>query len=246
MIRSIAFNLFFYSFTITIALVSLPMLIMPRIFMVHLFRVWARAAQWGLKHIAGITIEIRGSERLTPDLLASGVIVASKHQSMLDTIMVNLFLPDPAIVLKKELSYIPLYGWFAVRAGNLVVDREGHSNALRKLLAQARERLAAGRPIFIYPEGTRAKAGEKNEYKPGVAALYNQLGITCLPMALNSGLCWGPREWAKRPGHVVMEFLEPIPPGLNRRAFMARLETEIEAASDKLIEEERARQLAVH
>lgn len=235
--RSIAFNLFFYGFTIGLAFSALPLLILPRRFTVGLFEFWARVVRWGLAVFADIHVVVRGAERITPDLLRAGVMVASKHQSMLDTIFVNALLKDPAVVLKRELTFVPLYGWFALKARMLVVDRDAHAKALRRLLKEARDRIASGRPLFIYPEGTRARPGHKNPYRPGVAALYGQLGITVVPMALNSGLCWGPREWGKSPGTVVMEFLEPIPPGLDRRRFMALLEDRIESATNRLLAE---------
>jgi 1-acyl-sn-glycerol-3-phosphate acyltransferase len=235
--RSIAFNIFFYGFTAGIAVLSLPLLILPRALTVRMFEIWAAGVRWGLKTFAGIEIEIRHREKLDRAMAMGPVIIASKHQSMLDTVMLNLIFPDPAIVMKRELLYVPLYGLYALKAGMLVVDRQGHAKALRKLLNEAKKYLEAGRPLFIYPEGTRSKAGEKSSYKPGIAAIYGQLNLVCVPMALNSGLCWGPREFAKRPGRVVFEFLEPIEAGLNRRAFMARLEAEIEAGTDRLLAE---------
>ncbi len=235
--RSLRFNIFFFGFTGTLAVVSMVLMVLPRYFVVRMFRFWAIVVRWGLRVFADIHIEFRHEEILR-DVLAKGpVIVASKHQSLLETVMLNLLLPDPAIVMKKELLYIPFYGFLAWKAGMLVVDREGHAKALRKLLAEAKLRTAEGRPLFIYPEGTRVWPGSKVEYKPGIAAIYNQLNLTCIPMALNTGVCWGPREWAKRPGRIVIEFLEPIPPGLNRRQFMAMLEDRIETGSNRLLAE---------
>jgi 1-acyl-sn-glycerol-3-phosphate acyltransferase len=233
--RSLKFNLFFYGFTAGLAISSMVLLVLPRPYVVAMFKFWAQTVRWGLRVFADITMEFRHPEILTKALAQGPVIVASKHQSLLDTVMLNLLLPDPAIVMKQELLYVPFYGILALKAQMLVVNREGHAKALRKLMADSRAQLAKGRPIFIYPEGTRVWPGTKVDYKPGIAAMYNQLNLTCIPMALNTGLCWGPKEWAKRPGHIVFEFLEPIPPGLNRRSFMAKLEETIEAGSNRLM-----------
>src|SRR5690606_21388864 len=147
-------------------------------------------------------------------------IVAAKHQSAWDTMAFYWVLDDAAYVLKKELLSIPLYGWCARKARMIGVDRSGGAKALRAMVEQAQNCLAEGRPIVIFPEGTRTAPGRRSAYHPGIAALYTRLGVPVVPVALNSGLFWGRRSFIKQPGRIVVQFLPPIPPGLERRAFM--------------------------
>jgi 1-acyl-sn-glycerol-3-phosphate acyltransferase len=143
-------------------------------------------------------------------------------------------------VLKRELLRIPFYGWYIAKAGVIPIDRGAHASALRKMTAAARKVIAAGRPILIFPEGTRKKPGEPPDYKPGVAGLYGLLGAPCIPVALNSGLFWtGPMGLIKLPGRIVVEFLDPIPAGMKRAEFMRLLEERIETATAKLVAEGR-------
>ncbi len=221
--------------TLVLGIVFLPTLLGSRSAARQGFNIWMRGAFWGLHRIAGVTWELRGAEHL-PE---GGALVASKHQSMFDTLAPWLFLPDPAIVLKKELTRIPIYGWWAVKLRNIVVDRAASAKALRDMLAQAKARAAEGRQILIFPEGTRTLPGQRIDYKPGAAGLYLAMGVPCVPVALNSGTVWPRRGFAPRPGHIVVEVLAPIPPGMKRDAFMALLEERIETASARLLEDRR-------
>jgi 1-acyl-sn-glycerol-3-phosphate acyltransferase len=137
--------------------------------------------------------------------------------------------------MKRELLRIPFYGWFSLKAGMLPLDRRGGAGALRKLLADAKSFLDEPRQLVIFPEGHRMAPGAKGEYQPGVAGLYRELGLPCTPMATNSGVHWPAHGILRRPGRIVYEFLEPIPPGLRRAAFMRELETRIETASQRLL-----------
>jgi len=161
------------------------------------------------------------------------MLVASKHMSMWDTMALYLVLDQPAIVLKRELLRIPFYGWYVWKATAIAIDRAAGASALRKMSAAARQVLDQGRPILIFPEGTRQKPGAPPDYKPGVAGLYALSGVTCVPVALNSGVYW--TGFLKRPGTIVLEFLEPIAPGLKRDAFMGLLESRIETATNRLL-----------
>jgi 1-acyl-sn-glycerol-3-phosphate acyltransferase len=154
-----------------------------------------------------------------------------KHQSAWDTLILPVVLGDPAVVIKRELLWVPFYGWYAARAGSIAIDRRGGAGALRRMLADAREAAEQGRAIVIFPEGTRTAPGQTLTYQPGVAALYQALALPSVPAAVNSGLYWGRRAFVKRPGRIVLSFLEPIPPGLPRREVMAELETRIETAT---------------
>jgi 1-acyl-sn-glycerol-3-phosphate acyltransferase len=202
--------------------------------MVHASRTWSRAIFLGLKLIAGLDYEIRGQVPNAP------VLVASKHMSTWDTMGLYLTIWDPAAVLKRELLRIPFYGWYIAKAGVIPIDRGGHAAALRGMAAAAKRAIADGRPILIFPEGTRKAPDALPDYKPGVAGLYGLLGVPCIPVALNSGLFWtGPMGLIKRPGRIVVEFLEPIPAGLKRAEFMRLLEERIETATAKLVAEGR-------
>jgi len=161
------------------------------------------------------------------------VLVAAKHMSMWDTMALYLALDAPATVLKRELLYIPFYGWFLWKATAIAIDRSAGASALRKMSNAAQSVLREGRPILIFPEGTRKKPGAVPDYKPGVAGLYSMLGVECVPVALNSGVYW--TGFRKRPGTIVLEFLGPIPPGMKRPAFMAELEARIETATSRLL-----------
>jgi 1-acyl-sn-glycerol-3-phosphate acyltransferase len=226
-LRSLLFLLWFLLVTTALSLLFLPVLALPRGATVWLARLWAQLTFWGLKVFAGIDWEIRGR------LPKSAVLVASKHMSMWDTLALYLALDQPAIVLKRELLRIPFYGWFLAKAAAIPIDRSAGARALRNMSEAARAVLAQARPILIFPEGTRKKPGAAPDYKPGVAGLYGQLGVDCVPVALNSGVYW--TGFLKRPGTIVLEFLEPIPPGMKRDAFMTLLESRIETATSSLL-----------
>jgi len=226
-LRSALFLVWFLVITTILSLIFLPVLVLPRRATVWLARLWARLTFWGLKVFAGIGFEIRGTPPQGP------LLVASKHMSMWDTLALYLALYEPAIVLKRELLRIPFYGWFLAKAAAIAIDRSAGPRALRKMADAARAVLAQGRPILIFPEGTRKKPGAAPDYKPGVAGLYGMLGVACVPVALNSGVYW--TGFLKRPGTIVLEFLEPIPPGLKRDAFMTQLQERIEAATAELL-----------
>jgi 1-acyl-sn-glycerol-3-phosphate acyltransferase len=234
-LRSLAFNVGFYAWTALLAIVFLPTLIMPQRVSVVGQEVWAHGIVALMRALVGITYEVRGREHVPP----GAALVAAKHQSAFDTMIFPLLLRHPAVVLKRELVFIPFYGWFALKWGMIPVDRKTGPSALRKMVKAAKRAVAAGRPIFIFPEGTRAAPDAAPDYKPGVAALYRELKIPCVPVALNSGLYWPRRAFLKRPGRIVIEFLPPIPPGLTRVAFMEALEGGIERATAALVAEGR-------
>ncbi|HUO89263.1 MAG TPA: lysophospholipid acyltransferase family protein [Rhizomicrobium sp.] len=232
--RSAIFILWFSLISATLALVFLPAFLLPRSVTVWMAHCWTAASFWGLKVICGLDYEVRG------EIPPPGRLVAVKHMSMWDTMAIHYLLRDPIIVLKRQLLYVPFYGWYLKKTGMISVNREGGANALRRMTDLARQHFARGHTVVIFPEGTRKQAGAPPDYKPGVAALYAQLDVECIPAALNSGLFWtGFLGFLKKRGKIVIEFLKPIPPGLKRREFMARLETEIEDATRKLIAEGR-------
>jgi 1-acyl-sn-glycerol-3-phosphate acyltransferase len=227
-VRCSLFMAWFLLITAVMAIIFLPLLVFPRKATVWMARHWARASLWGLKIFA------RLGERRIGAAPKGGVLVASKHMSMWDTLALYLALDDPAIVLKRELLRIPFYGWYVKKAAAIPIDRGAGADALRRMVHASEKVLAEGRPILIFPEGTRKKPGAKPDYKPGVAGLYNQLEIACMPVALNSGRYW--QGFWKYPGTITLEFLPPIPAGLKRREFMVELEARIETSTNKLLE----------
>jgi 1-acyl-sn-glycerol-3-phosphate acyltransferase len=194
---------------------------------------WALAALAGLRLICGTRAEVRGLEHLS----SGPILIASKHQAMWETLFFMKLFTDPAIVLKKELLALPIYGWYARKLEMIAVDRDQGAGAIKALARQADKALADNRPIIIFPEGTRQPPGAPPDYKPGIALLYQRLGLPCVPAALNSGLYWAGQGIVRRPGKIVIEFLEPIPAGLDRKSFMAELESRIETASNRLLAE---------
>ena len=232
-LRSLAFNIYFYAVTFAMTVICLPLLVLPSKFALAATKLWSIWMIAGMKVLTRTELEVRGQENIP----TGPAIIASKHQSVWDTFAFFKFVPYPAIVLKYELGYLPLYGWFAKKMGMVFVNRDAQAKALREMIATSKRRLAKNRPILIFPEGTRAKPGAKRGYKPGVAALYNGLDVPCIPVALNSGLFWPRRTFRRFPGKITIEFLPPIEPGLKKREFLQRLEAEIETACDKLHQE---------
>lgn len=238
LLRSLLFNLAFYLWTLGMLLAFIPALVLPRAVTIRGMEIWSAGVMALLRVLVGIRFEVRGREHLP----AGACIVASKHQSAWDTIVFHLVLRDPAIVLKRELMWIPLYGQFAAKARMIAVDRGAAARALRRMVEAARRVIAAGRPIVIFPQGTRVAPGVRKPYLPGVTALYRALHVAVVPVALNSGLVWPRRSLIRRPGTITLEFLEPIPPGLSRDDFSRVLEDRIENATDKLVHDSQKRE----
>ncbi len=195
-------------------------------------RWWARSVLFGARWIIGVEVEFRGLEHRP----SAGGLLAAKHMSMLDTIVPFLVLDAPCFVLKKELMYLPAFGWYAARTRMVAVERKDAAKALRQMARDCAERLKDGRQVVIFPEGTRSAPGADPDYKPGVAALYRDLEAPCHLMATNSGLFWSGRGNVFKPGKAVFEFLPPLPAGLKRGELMTRMKTELETASDALMQ----------
>ncbi len=230
-LRSLAFVALFLGWTLLMCLAWLPAIAGPRIWTPRGQTIWARGVLWLLRTVVGIGYEIRGRENL-PE---GACVIAAKHQSAWDTIVWHLFVDDPAIVMKKELLLIPLYGWYSKKACMIPVDRKAGAAALKAMLRAAEAAASHGRPLIIFPEGTRSAPGKRIPYQPGAAALYRHLGLPVVPVAVNSGLRWPKTTYLKTPGTIVLEYLAPIAPGLDKRAFMAELENRIETASERLL-----------
>ena len=227
-LRSLIFNILFYGTTVVMAILVLPALLLPAPVICAAARLWGWVTVQALR-VAG------GTHRLSGDLQASSqVIYAAKHQSAWETVVLALLLHTPVFVLKRELLRLPLLGWYFSKAGCIAVDRSAGMRALRKLRDDAVAAASGGRSILIFPQGTRVAPGVEHRYEIGVFALYEATGLPVVPVALNSGHVWGRNSWLKRPGRIDGEFLAPIEPGLSRRDFMARLETDIETRMAEL------------
>ena len=229
-LRSFVFNVVFYVTLVALMFLGLPTFVGGRRSVIGLARLWGAVSTWLLQRLAGLRIEYRGVENIP----AGGFILASKHESFLETFALLKYAPDFAIILKKQLVFLPLFGLYLIAAGQIAIDRARGRAALVQMIAKTRAVIADRRQVFIYPEGTRRPPGAPPCYKSGVAALYAATRAPCLPVALNTGLYWCRRGFTRRPGVAVIEYLPPIPPGLDRAAFLARLEGDVEAACARL------------
>jgi 1-acyl-sn-glycerol-3-phosphate acyltransferase len=232
-IRSVLFNIAFYANLVVWLLIALPTFLMPYRAIIAVAKAWGRSNLFLLRVICGLDADFRGLEKIPPGPL----LVAAKHQSAWDTFALLWLFDDPAYVMKRELQWIPLFGWFTVKGRMIPVDRGAGSSGLIAMSERSREELATGRQIVIFPEGTRRPAGAEPRYKYGIARLYAAGNVPVLPVALNSGLFWRRRSWLRPPGTIVVEVLDPIMPGLDDESFMARLQHDIETATARLIAE---------
>jgi 1-acyl-sn-glycerol-3-phosphate acyltransferase len=231
--RSFLFNLAFYLVLFVYLIAAMPTLLMPRRALIWMVKSWSCTNFWLLRVICSIRMDIAGRERIPH----GAVLVASKHQSLWETFALMTVFEDPAYVLKRELMWIPFFGWCARKAEMIPVDRGAGSQALTKMTDNAKQEAARGRQIIIFPEGTRRAPGAEPKYKFGVAHLYSELGIPCVPVALNSGLFWPRRSFMRYPGTIRVEILDPIPPGLDKQDFVKRLQEDVERATARLVAE---------
>lgn len=237
-IRSLLFNAAFYLVLLVYLLAAIPTLLMPRRAIIRLAQQWGRVNLALLSVLCGINVAWRGLEKIPP----GAVLVAAKHQSLWETFTLLTLFSDPAYILKRELLWIPFYGWYARHAGMIPVDRGRGKPALIAMAARVRAALAEGRQVIVFPEGTRRAPGAEPKYKYGIAHLYGEGVAPCVPIALNSGLFWPRRRFLRFPGTITVEVLDPIAPGLAIDDFFAQLQRDIEAATARLIAEaERAR-----
>lgn len=232
-VRSIAFNILFYLNLILHVIGAIPTYALPRRAFMAMAKSWGHTSNWLLRIVAGTRVELRGLEKIPPGAL----LVAAKHQSVWETFTLLTLFDDPAYVFKRELQWIPIFGWYAIKSRMIPVDRGARGGAMAGMIARAHEEFAHGRQIIIFPEGTRTAPAAPPDYKGGVSQLYAASGVACLPIALNSGLYWPRRKFLRYPGTIVLEVLDPIPPGLSREDFAARLEREIEQAQERLVRE---------
>jgi len=232
-LRSLTFNALFYLVLAIYLVVAIPTLLLPRRAIIALARHWARVNLALLRIICSIRVDWRGLEKIPH----GPILVAAKHQSAWETFALLTLFDDPTFILKRELLWIPFYGWYARHAGMIPVERGGGKPALIAMAEHARAALAEGRQIVVFPEGTRRPPGAEPHYKFGIAHLYGECGAPCVPIALNSGLFWPRRKFLRFPGTIAVEVLDPIAPGLAIEEFFPRLQRELEATTARLIAE---------
>ena len=230
MCRAILFYFLFYGWTVALCPLYVPLMLLPRRHFRTAARFWVRGGVLAMRLGLGITHEIRGKDNLP----RKPFLLASKHQSMWETQVFNLIFYDCIFILKKSLLSVPFVGWFVRCAGMIDVDRSAGVASMRRMLRIAKERVSEGHTIIIFPEGTRTKVGDSPSYQPGIAALYRELDLPVVPVALNSGCFWPRRRFVKQSGCIVVEFLPPINPGLERHEFLAELKNRIQQATDRL------------
>ena len=236
-LRSLVFNALFYVNTALWLIAALPTFFMPYRAIIEVAKAWGRFNRALTRMVAGIDYEIRGAEKIP----RGPVIVAAKHQSAWETFALLSLFDNPTFIIKRELQWIPIFGWFTIKGRMVPVQRGAGSQTLTNMIERARIELARGRQLVIFPEGTRRAPGAEPRYKYGVAQLYAAEGVPCIPIALNSGLFWPRRSLRRNPGTVLVEVLDPIPPGLDKDAFLERLKSEIETATARLIAESQAK-----
>ncbi len=232
-VGAVLFMVWMFGLAIVMGLICLPLLLGARRPALEAIRLWMKWVLAGLAVTCGLEVEVRGRDNLP----SGACLVAAKHQGMLDILPPFTYLDDPAFVLKQSLMVIPIFGWFSARSGMIPIDRAGAAKTMRAMLNAASEAASEGRQVVIFPEGTRKEPGEAPDYQPGVAGLYRELNVPCVPVATNSGRFWPASGLMKWPGVAVFEILPPIPPGLKRAEFMRRLQSEVETASARLLAE---------
>jgi 1-acyl-sn-glycerol-3-phosphate acyltransferase len=238
LIRSLLYAVWFYLTMAIIGLVGMPIAIFSRDFAMHVVRFFSHTQAFGLWLLCGISTEVRGREHLPK---GGAGLIAMKHQSTYDTLAPFTFVENPAYILKKELVKAPVFGIYASRIG-IPIDRAGGAKTMRLMLAAAKVSVASGQQIIIFPEGTRQLPDTPADIKPGIVLLYNELKVPCVPVALNTGLCWQGSGFLRKPGRIVFEILPPIPPGLKREAFTQALKDALDPATERLVAEGHAAQ----
>lgn len=233
--RSLLFAAWMYIWMGILGILALPTLLMPRSAVLWFIRLFGRVVLFGLRWICGVSVEFRGQEHI-PD---GPILIAGKHQAMLDVFMPFLIFEDPVLVMKRELLWYPALGWYALKLRLLAIDRNGGAKTMKHMLAAADRRVKQeGRQMVIYPEGTRMKPGAAPYYRPaGVRAFYKSLGMPLVPLATNAGLCWPARGITRRPGKIVYEVLPPMEATLNPKTMLKDLETVLEAGCERLLDE---------
>lgn len=229
-LKSILFLPILWLESLFIFIIFLPVLFMPLKVAYWMPVAWTWTVRWSLRFV-GIKIKVEGLENLPKK---QGYIVASKHQSAMETLLFHTMVPNVFYIFKRSLLWLPLAGLYALKTGCIPIDRAGGAKTMRMMLKRAQGKLAMGRNLIIFPEGTRTKPGETVDFHPGIAFLYDNCKVPVVPVALNSGVFWPKNKVMKYPGTVVVRFLPPIEPGMEKRAFLNKLQNEIEKEQQTL------------
>jgi len=232
-IRSFLFNVLFVIYLFTIMTFALPILIFDRSYAFKLAHIWAKGSFILLKYIVGIEVEFRGVEHIPK----GPCIIASKHQSVWETFALTIFFDDFTFILKRELTRIPLFGYYLIKTEQIAINRDNGRESLKEIAQKSRAIFNQGRQLIIFPEGTRRAAGAPPDYKSGAAFIYSQNHVPCVPVALNSGLFWPRHGFLKQRGKIIAQFLPPLPPDMKRDEFAQKIETIIETHTHALIDE---------
>ncbi len=234
MVRSILFNIVFYANLILQMIVLTPVyFLLPRKKAYLIPKNWARSNHWLMKRIVGTSFEIQGLENIPK----GGCIFAPKHQSFWDTFALLPWQDDPVYILKRELLWIPLFGWYAIKQRMIPVNRSARGKAMIGVMERAKQEMKCGRQLIIYPEGTRRPPGATPEYRYGIARIYRDVQVPVVPIAMHPGLFWPRRRSVRFPGHFKVHILPPIMPGLDPDTFFETLVKSLEEASDTLLME---------
>ena len=223
-LRSITFYILLGFWTIFLGLICLIFLILPSQYLYRPAKLWIGGIFFLLKYICNITHEIKGLENIPND----SVLIASKHQSAFETFALFYYLPKAIFIHKKQLFWIPVFGQYLKKINMISIDRKKGASSMRLMLKKTKEKTKLGFSIIIFPEGTRKKPGDKPDYKSGFVGMYKQINKGVLPVALNSGNFWPKDIFIKKSGHITINFLEIIPPGLEKNKILTKLETAIE------------------
>lgn len=230
-IRSALFIVTMYLLMPVYAVIYLPWMIASPHGAVAACHAYSRVVRWLASWMVGLKSEVRG----TPP--TGQVLVAAKHQSFFDIIIIFSALPHGKFIMKKQLLYAPILGQYAYRLGSVPVDRGKRGQAITKMLDDVKRGESLPGQLVIYSQGTRLAPGVKRPYKIGTAVLYEQMGTECYPVSTNAGVFWPRHGLLRKPGTAVVDFLPPIPPGMEKEAFLERLEAEVEASSEALLDE---------
>jgi 1-acyl-sn-glycerol-3-phosphate acyltransferase len=237
-VRSLIFNVLFYLLLVFWLLVALPTFFLPRSALIRVAQMWGQSSIWLMRVVCGTRVEFRGLEKIP----SGPLIVAPKHQSMWETFALLQFFDAPLYILKRELTWIPVFGWLLLKADMIAINRKKGGRIMMEMARRAGEEVRRGRQLIIFPEGTRTSVDAPPHYKAGVAQIYVDCDVPCVPVALNSGLFWPRRQFMRYPGTIVVEFLDPLPAGLQRREFLDQVSDAIETATNRLLEATRKEQ----
>lgn len=237
-VRSAFFSFFVLPFTtLFICVLGVPFMFAPRRIFMKLVKFWISVVSFLERHVLGLHYEVRGLEHLPED---GQCIIAAKHQSTYETFKIHSLFKDPAIILKRELLWIPIWGWYMAKSDVIAINRSSPDQAVETIRAGSQRVAAQKRPIILFPQGTRVRPGvgaDVKPYKSGVYRIHEYTGLPVIPLATNSGCFWPKGSLLKKPGTVVFEFLPALPHGLERKVFMAELEQRLEEASNTLIKD---------